>query len=127
GSDRFETLTDAAGPMHLDVGGRLGAEAKVQAPVVHRQEARLPGHLLELLTAAIANQRPGTDGAAVGFGGVQLELEPAVVAFDVLAKKRWGLVGVANGKAELPIVVQIPEGAAAATVRGANPGPTFLQ
>src|ERR1019366_2529947 len=88
GSDCLEALTDAAGPTHLDIGGLLGAEAEVQAPVIHRQEAGLPGHLLDLLAASIADQRAGADGAAVGFGGVQLELEPAVVPFDVIAKKR---------------------------------------
>src|ERR1019366_6046204 len=90
GSDRLETLTDAAGPAYFDIGGRFGAEAEVQAPVIHRQEAGLPGDLLELLAAALTDQRAGADGAAVGFGGVQLELEPAVVAFEVIAKqRRW--------------------------------------
>src|ERR1039458_771643 len=51
GRDCLETLTDAAGPTHLDIGGRLGAEAEVEAPVIHRQEAGLPGHLPALEVA----------------------------------------------------------------------------
>src|ERR1035441_5158951 len=75
GSDCLEALTDAAGPTHLHIGGLLGAEAEVQSPVIHRQEARLPGDLLDLLAAAVTDQRAGADGAAGGFGGAQLQLE----------------------------------------------------
>ena len=127
GSDCFEALADAAGPTHFDVGGLLGAEAEVEAAVVHRQEARLPGDLLDLLAAAVPDQGAGADGAAVGFGGVELLLEPAVVAFDVVAQERGWFVEVDDENIEIAIVVEIAEGAAAATVRGAYAGPALLQ
>src|ERR1019366_631227 len=99
----------------------------VQAPVIHRQEAGLPGHRRELLAAAITDQRAGADGAAVGFGGVQLELEPAVVPFDVIAEQRRWFVEVDDQNIEIAIVVEVTEGAAAAAVGGAYAGAALLQ
>ena len=113
--------------MNFYIGGPLGAEAKVQAPVIHRQEAGLSDNLLDLLAAAITDQRTGADSASVGFGGIQLHLEPAVIPFDVIAQERRWLVEVDDQNIEIAIVVEVTEGAAAAAVGGAYAGAALLQ
>src|SRR5450432_1588317 len=66
---------------------------------------------------AIVNKNPRSNRASIRLHTFQFDFDPVGLPTDVIAKQRRRLVKIDNQNIDVPIVVEIPEGATSATVR----------
>src|SRR5690348_5047134 len=92
----------------------------MQTRVVAGIEAGLAHQRLGLFFFAVRSNYACANGAAVGLGSNQLDFEPVITALHVIAKERRRLVHVDDQDVEIAVVIEVPEGAATAAVRGGD-------
>ena len=88
----------------------------MKAPVIYRKIAGLRQHFLRLSLLAILDRHAGADGAAIGFHSDQLDLEPVILAGDIVAQQRWRLIQIHDQDIHVAIVIEIAESASAAAM-----------
>src|SRR5438270_11446847 len=69
----------------------------------------------------------GSDGASVRFCADEFDLQPMVTAAHVVAQQRWRLIQVHHENVTIAIIIEIPEGDAAAGVWRRDSWPGLVQ
>src|SRR5882762_4896853 len=75
----------SVGPANGQVGRGFRTQPEVKATVVGRIETRLGCDLLRLAAAAVLSDHTGADGTAITLHADQLDLEPVMIAGDIIA------------------------------------------
>src|SRR5436309_6906994 len=81
----------------------------MQPQIIRGVKARLAQHLLRLNPASISGSHAGSNRAAVRFHSDQLDLQPMVVASQIVAQQRWRLVEVDDQDIDIAVVIEIAE------------------
>ena len=72
---------------------------------------------LSLDFRAVMSDDASSDCAAVRLHALQLNLEPVLLAVQIVSQQRWRLVHVDDQHVDVAVIVEVAEGAAAAAVR----------
>src|SRR6185369_4839656 len=92
----------------------------MQPGIVARIKARLAQHSLGLYLAPIADQDPRANRASVRLDSLQLDLDPVLLAAQVITQQGRGFIEIDDQNIHITIIVEIAEGAPATAVHLGN-------
>src|SRR5215469_9458650 len=115
----------AARPEYLKINGDGRAQAKMQPGIVAREKTRLTEHALGLFLSAVMHQDARPCRAAIGFGALELNLNPVRLSGEVVSQKRRRFVEVDDDDVHVTVIIEISEGATAAAMQGCDAGAGF--
>src|ERR1700722_2691500 len=115
----------AVGPVDIEVNGSESTQTKMQAGIVAGIVTGLAEHGLRLHLATIVGQHPRSDRTAVGFHSFEFHLDPVLFSLDIISQQGWRFIHIDDEDIEIPVIIEISEGAAAAGVSVGHAGPSL--
>src|SRR5882724_4462113 len=106
----------ATGPNYLHVHRSRRSKAEVQPRIIAREKAGLTEHRLRLGLPVVTSHDASAYGAAIRFYAFQLNFNPVGLSREVVSEERRRLIEIDDDNVHITIVIEIAEGAAAATM-----------
>ena len=113
----------AAWPDDIDVDDFGLAKAEVEARIACRVVTGLAHSCLCLHFSAVVNQHARPDGASVRLHAFKKNLDPVLLAGDIIAEQGWRLIHVDDHNVNVAVVVEISKGTSSPRVGLNIPGP----
>src|SRR5215831_13432536 len=117
GCQTLEGFNRTVRPVNFDVDRTCISQSKMQPGIVARIETRLAQDVLSLRFSFKMRQNTGSNRTSVGFHTFKFDLEPALLAAQIVAQKRGRFVQIDDKDVQIAFVVEVAEGTSAARMR----------